>query len=120
MSCVVVVDDDATIRLLLTHAFDRLGIAVRSFQDGRTALADLETTSCELMLVDYQLPDMTGLELTKAVRGHYPFLTVALITGSAHLVTPDAISTVDITQVFQKPFDLEELTEWVRAQLGGP
>ena len=117
MSGVAVVDDDAAIRQLLTQALQAARLRVRAFADGATALAGLAEEPCDLLLVDYQLPDMTGLELTVAVRAHDPDLPVALVTGSAHLVPPEAMAAAGIARVFPKPFDLDELLGWVQAQL---
>lgn len=117
MSNIAVVDDDAALRALLMYALQGAHLRVRVFEDGATLLASLEDIPCDLLLADHQLPDMTGLELVVAVRNHYPDLPVALMTGNAHLLTPEVIAAAGIARLFPKPFDLDELVGWVRAQL---
>jgi len=92
MSRVAVVDDDASIRQLLTQVLPDAYLRVRAFEDGATALVGLQERPCDLLLVDYQLPDMTGLELAVAVRDHNPELPVAL--GLCWLIQIEHRSTI--------------------------
>jgi two-component system OmpR family response regulator len=119
MNCgrVLVVDDDPNIRLLLTATLEFAGFEVQTAPDGATALELCAARTFNLFLIDYMLPGMDGLALARAIRGQHPELPIALITGSAHLISEADLAAAGITRLFAKPFDLDELVAWIRTQL---
>jgi len=114
---ILVVDDDPNIRFLLTASLEFEGLEVQTAPDGATALELCATRTFDLFLIDYVLPGMDGLALARAIRGQYPELPIALITGNVHLVSAADLAAVGITQLFAKPFGLDELVAWIRTQL---
>ena len=113
----LVVDDDPNIRLLLTATLEFEGLEVQSAPDDATALKLCAACTFDLFLSDYVLPGMDGLALARAIRGQYPESPMALITGSAHLVSEADLTAVGIARLFTKPFDLDELVAWIRSHL---
>jgi CheY-like chemotaxis protein len=67
--CVLVVDDSAQIRALLSHALRLRGIKPVEADGGAAALRLLMTTTFALAIVDQHMPGMTGAELIRFVRG---------------------------------------------------
>jgi CheY-like chemotaxis protein/HPt (histidine-containing phosphotransfer) domain-containing protein len=65
---VLVVDDDDLVRAQLVRLLKRSGYHVRGAASGEQALSALESDDCEMMLTDWQMPDMSGIELCRAVR----------------------------------------------------
>ena len=114
---ILVVDDDPSIRFLLTASLEFEGLEVQTAPDGSTALELCATRTFDLFLIDYLLPGMDGLALARAIRGQRPKSPIALITGSAHLVSVDDLAAAGVTQLFAKPFDLDVLLAWIRTQL---
>ena len=114
---VLVVDDDPIIRMLLTRVLEREQLEVQTAPDSSTALELCAASTFDLFLIDYLLPGMDGLALARAIRGQHPELPIALITGSAHLVSAADLAAAGITRLFAKPFDLDELVAWIRTQL---
>jgi two-component system response regulator MprA len=114
---ILVVDDDPSIRMLLTWALELEQLEVQTALDGATALELCAARTFNLFLIDYLLPGMNGLALARAIRGQHPESPIALITGSAHLVSEADLVAVGITRLFAKPFDLDELVAWIRTQL---
>jgi two-component system, OmpR family, response regulator len=114
---ILVVDDDPNIRLLLTATLEFAAFEVQTAPDGATALELCATRTFDLFLIDYVLPEMDGLTLARAVQGQYPELPMALITGSAHLVSEADLAAAGITRLFAKPFDLDDLVAWIRTHL---
>jgi DNA-binding response OmpR family regulator len=114
---ILVVDDDPSIRMLLTRVLEREQLEVQTAPDSSTALELCAAGTFDLFLIDYLLPGMDGLALARAIRGQHPELPIALITGSAHLVSAADLAAVSITRLFTKPFDLDELVAWIRTQL---
>lgn len=113
----LVVDDDPNIRLLLTATLEFEGLEIQTAPDDATALELCATHHFALFLIDYLLPGMDGLALAHAIRVQHPELPIALITGSAHLISEADLAAVSITRLFAKPFDLDELVAWIRTQL---
>ena len=114
---VLVVDDDLNIRLVLTASLEFAGFEVQTAPDGATALELCAASTFDLFLIDYLLPGIDGLALARAIRGQHPESPMALITGSAHLVSEADLAAVGISRLFTKPFDLDELVAWIRTHL---
>jgi two-component system chemotaxis response regulator CheY len=119
---VLVVDDFATMRRIIKNALKQIGFTkILEADDGTTALAVLKKNQVDLIISDWNMPKMTGLDLLKKVRGEestkkIPFLMVtaeaqkdnvlqAIQAGVSNYVvkpfTADAIKE-KLTQVFSK------------------
>lgn len=112
---VLVVDDDPAIRAFLTDFLEQQDFEVRTTQDGRTALAVFDTERFDLLLVDFQMPGMTGLEVATKVRKTDPDIPIGLITGTASTLEAEAVVQAGVSRVFPKPFSLEELSLWIHS-----
>ena len=110
---VLVVDDDPAIRKALAIVLDQRGLEVRLAPDGPTAVSLMRAERFHLLLVDFQLPGMTGLDLARTVGQTQAALPIALMTGHASPPLVAALAAVGITQLFLKPFDIEERLRWV-------
>lgn len=114
---VLIVEDDAMVRRFLEVALQEVGLDVWSAKDGADALSILQKTSFDVLLLDFLMPGMTGLELSAQVRRSEPNLSIALISGSTALITDDEIAAAGITRTFAKPFDLNDLLTWINSVL---
>ncbi len=78
----LVVDDSPTMRRIVINALSSFGFKeVVEAEDGREALDKLKSESVDFVITDWNMPNMTGLELTKAIRAdgslsHLPILMV--------------------------------------------
>jgi two-component system chemotaxis response regulator CheY len=82
----VVVDDQATMRALVKAVLQQIGIAnVREFQSGSDALAHLRAQPAHLVLSDFNMPQMDGIELLRQMRANPEMANTAfiLLTGRA-------------------------------------
>lgn len=111
----LVVDDDAAIRAFLTDFLEQQDFEVRTAQDGRIALAVFNAERFDLLLVDFQMPGITGLEVATEVRKTDPDIPIGLITGTASALETEAVVQAGISRMFPKPFSLEELSLWIRS-----
>lgn len=109
----LVADDDVTIRALLTEFLEQLLFRVRVVPDGQQALNAVYTERFDVILLDFQMPGMTGVEAALEIRKVDPHVPIALITGSAHALNSTHLAQARITRTFLKPFDLEELSVWL-------
>ncbi len=115
-SSVLVVDDEPTVRMLVTEVLHELGFLSIEAADGAAALRILESgTPLEMLITDVGLPGgMNGRQLADAARAASPDLKVLFITGYAeHAVVGDKMLPLGMT-VLVKPFTVESLVERIR------
>lgn len=112
---VLVVDDDALIAMNLAAILGDLGhVAIEAFSP-RDALEVLSGSGAvDVMITDYSMPGMSGIELAHAARGLRPGLPVMVSTGHADL--PE--DTARAFPRLEKPFDERRLGEMLAALLG--
>ena len=113
---ILVVEDDAHIRRLLTATMQRAGHAVVEAADARQALALLDIEKPDVVLLDLGLPDRDGLELIEPFRLRS---TATLIIVSARDDSREKVAALDLgaDDYMTKPFDTDELLARIRAAL---
>jgi YesN/AraC family two-component response regulator len=92
---------------------------VRKAGNGQDALAELERQPAHLVLADFRMPRMTGVELLRAVRERWPDTVRALITGYSDVeIAMQAMEQAKIHYYVQKPWNNDELrlTVWEALQ----
>jgi DNA-binding NtrC family response regulator len=106
---IVIVDDEETIRktfsLILSQQY-RVSLA----KDAAEALARFKGAGIDLMIIDYRLPDMTGVDLVSALRKNGYRGDVILISAFSDMIEPDILSRLSISHFFAKPLDLNALS----------
>jgi len=78
---VLIVEDEGTIAKLERKALEAAGYNVEIANCGQSALERLKMDGVSLVLLDYQLPDMTGKEIIKAIGSHIQSLPIVVVTG---------------------------------------
>lgn len=106
---VLVVDDNSSLRELLADFLERVGFEVTTAQDGQAGLDAIEKCHFDLILADFRMPGMTGLEMAAVVRQTNPAIPIILITGDASTLEPETVARVGITRVVPKPLTVHEL-----------
>jgi two-component system response regulator PilR (NtrC family) len=109
MSNLLIVDDEQSIRQLLTLIFTRAGHRVRAAENGRAALALLREEAADLIISDVKMPDIGGIELLRAARELTPDVAVIMMTAFATIDTAREAFKLGADDFIQKPFDVEEL-----------
>ncbi|HYC43449.1 MAG TPA: ATP-binding protein [Noviherbaspirillum sp.] len=114
---VIVVDDEAPLRNLLSEVLSTVGYRVVPTADGESALRALETSGpVHLLVADVGLPGgMNGKQLADKARSIRPELKVMFITGYAEEPVPE--SSAEVAEVMFKPFKLDEFTRRVAEQM---
>jgi DNA-binding response OmpR family regulator len=79
---ILLVDDDDTLRHLLSLVLTKSGYTVRSAHDGFSALAELRVNVPDVLLSDLYMPDMTGFELLSVVRRRFPQIAVIAMSSA--------------------------------------
>jgi len=115
---ILVVDDDATIRMLLTDAFDdRGGWSVTAVADGPAALAALDTLRPALIVLDVGLPGLDGIEVYRLLRRREGLGAVpVLFVTAANRARADGLEGP--FRWLSKPFRLADLDAAVDTLLG--
>lgn len=106
---VLVVDDDRTLRELLADYLQRIGFEVRTAQDGRAGLTALGESHFDLILTDYRMPVMTGIEMATCIRRSDTVTPIIMITGDTAALDPAIVAEAGITRVLPKPLRINEL-----------
>ena len=109
---VLVVDDDAAIRLLCRVNLELEGHRVFEAAYLDQAKAVLAKEHVDVVLLDLHLGNERGLDLLAELRRDRPEVAVALLTGSPQARSPEEEATADA--VISKPFEIEELGRTVR------
>jgi PAS domain S-box-containing protein len=113
---ILVVDDDSAVREITVSLLTELGYQIIEAGSGTAALGILgERADIDLLLVDYAMPGMSGLETATRARAMRPALPCMYVTGYADLA---ALREVGGQSVVQKPFAGDELARKVQAALG--
>ncbi|HEY4360523.1 MAG TPA: response regulator [Bryobacteraceae bacterium] len=115
MSKALVVDDSRAVRMILSRTLKELGYEVREAANGREALEvlDAEEASVSLLLADWNMPEMNGLELVKRLRRNprLASLVVVMVTTETELDHMAAALEAGANEYVMKPFTKEILRE---------
>ncbi len=114
---ILVVDDEPVNRLVLTRWLTQWGHDVVTAHDGTEAWESIQAAPFRMVITDWVMPEMDGLELTRRIRaspfgGYCYVLLVTARSGTASLVEGMAAGADDF---MAKPFDVEELRARVRS-----
>jgi signal transduction histidine kinase/CheY-like chemotaxis protein len=112
---VLVVEDDAAVRLLIRSALEELGYQYMDAPDATSALAILQTrVTVDLLITDVGLPVMNGRQLAEIAQLSRPDLKVLFVTGYAEAATVRGGFLADGMDMLTKPFALDTLGSKVR------
>ena len=112
---VVLVDDDQAVLQALTFALESEGIPVRSFASAKAALDDAGIADAGVLIVDYRLPGMNGLELIGALRQRDVRARAVLITTQPGPALREAAETAGIP-IIEKPLLDDRLLKAIRGE----
>jgi CheY-like chemotaxis protein len=119
LATLLVVDDEADIREVEVMALSRVGYRVLAAASPEEAVRLAAVTpTIDLLLTDYLMPEVNGLELARHIRAVHPKTPVLLVSGSLELINGDA-ADLERLETLAKPFTIKQLTEKVRALLSG-
>jgi CheY-like chemotaxis protein len=110
---ILIVDDDQDTLTILRYFLGSLGFEILSAQDGTAAWALTQECLPDLILTDYMMPEMTGVELAQRVRSNARTRHIPVLMHSAY----DAMHELEDAPYddwFDKPTDLTRLGETIR------
>jgi two-component system chemotaxis response regulator CheY len=110
----LVVDDSATMRQILKEYLKKLGFAVTEAANGREALDVLKAMpTADLVLVDWNMPEMDGVSFVRAVRADpsYAALPLLMVTTNTELSQVSTALEAGANEYIMKPFTREMIRE---------
>ena len=119
---VMIADDQQTSRLLIRSALSDIGITnVAMAKDGEEALQMVMKSPVHLMISDYHMPKLNGVELLRAVRAHAPTQKSAffLLTGVEDTEFLQLAMSLKVNNYLKKPVSVPELKKKIEAVFGG-
>lgn len=111
---VLIVDDFATMRRILKNILKQLGFKnLMEADDGTTAMDVLERNDIDLVISDWNMPKMTGLELLKWVRGNKKYSKTPFLMVTAEAQKQNVIEAVQagVSNYVVKPFTAEAISD---------
>jgi len=117
MRTAIVVDDSRAIRMILSRTLRELGYEVRDAGNGVEALAALQSgPPPALVLADWNMPEMDGLELLRQIRANREFgsVPVVMVTTEAEVEQMTVALAAGATEYVMKPFTKEILADKLR------
>lgn len=116
--CILVVDDDDDLRTLLRALLEGDGYQVFSCRDAQRALKVFTSRGdIDLLLTDFQMPQMSGLELCQRIAKVQPQLPIMILSGA--VLPDDAHATIAANrwQLIEKPCDVLVLLQMIATRL---
>ncbi len=106
---ILIIDDEAGLRDLMTRLFQDAGYLTASAPDGATGLRMAREGSYDLVVLDMSLPKMSGLEVLAGIKEDIPDLAVIMVTAYGSTQTAIEALRLGAYDFIAKPFDLDEL-----------
>jgi two-component system, chemotaxis family, chemotaxis protein CheY len=118
---VLVVDDQTSVRQMTRLVLEKLGIRmIHEAENGQTALAMAMSQPLDLIISDYNMPEMDGVGLLRAVRGHMAIrkLPFILVTGRGDRELVVKAAQAGVNNYIVKPFDEATLRQKLESVIG--
>jgi two-component system chemotaxis response regulator CheY len=105
---IVIVDDFTGIRSIVRETLVKKGYEVLETSSGKEALTYFNGTQVDLLITDYDMPDMNGAQLVAKIREmtRYLFTPVIILSGIKRDRVEDKIKDLNIAAYIQKPFEI--------------
>jgi NtrC-family two-component system response regulator AlgB len=117
MARLLIVDDEKNIRSNLAAFFQSIGHDPQSAESGRQAQAMIEAAPYDLVLTDFRMAEMNGLELLTQIKKRHPETLVILMTAYATVENAVAAMKAGAFDYVTKPFSLEQIQHLVERAL---
>lgn len=111
---ILIVDDERAVRLILAEALKTKEYEIELAENGLEAIGKIERKSYDLVISDYMMPEMNGLELVRRIRAIHPATPVLVVTSQGPV---NEFLKIGATACLQKPFDVFHLKDIVKTIL---
>ena len=116
---IFIIEDESSIIQLVQHNLEKNGFLVSSSLNGNDGLKELKKFQPDLLLLDWMLPDLSGIEICKNIRKDNSFKNLPVIMLTAKGEEEDKIKGLDsgVDDYLTKPFSFNELMARIKAVL---
>jgi putative two-component system response regulator len=114
---VVLIDDSRSVLLALSRELEQIeDVQVHAFEDPEVAIIDCAKSQFDLVLVDYNMPNLTGIDVIKTLREMplYDLVPIVMITSDTDTFLKMSAIEAGATEFLQKPVDMVELKARVK------
>ena len=121
MSCILLIDDEPTLRDMYRQFLMRAGYEVYEACDGGEGLQQFQTHSVDLVLTDICLPKQDGFALLRTLRMRTPAVKIVAMSGGGQMGNTDLLTraaSLGADRIIQKPIPLRDLLAMVLELLG--
>ena len=108
---ILIADDEKAVRILLARALSNHDYEIDIVENGVEAISYIDRRPYDLIITDYMMPKMDGLELTRKIRSKYPSTPILIVTGYGPM--HDLLKS-GATACITKPFNIFELQNMVK------
>lgn len=115
MPNILIVDDDPRFRRTLVVALDSLGYQVSDASGGKEALDLVQSSAPDVVVVDWQMPDLDGLQTCRALRAGFD-VPVIMVSGNGSNSRDKALDA-GANDFLTKPFSLKDLVTSIESTL---
>ena len=111
---ILIVDDSRAMRGIVKRSLRQAGFGdweVQEAENGKAALAQIDAASPDLVLADWNMPEMTGIELLRTLRGEGSRVKLGFVTSESTPAIQKEARDADALFVLSKPFTPDQLRE---------
>ena len=109
MSRILIIDDDPAFCTLLRNFLNKQGFETEETYSAREGIREVYEESYDIVLIDYRLPDMDGLELLKNIKKRYFHLPVIIMTNYSNIKTAVKAMQLGAFEYVTKPINPDEI-----------
>jgi two-component system chemotaxis response regulator CheY len=117
---IIVVEDFNTSRQIIKKTLEKLGYLVDEASDGREALQYFDGRPVDLLITDYNMPNMDGAALVEYIRSReeYKYIPIFMLSTETNMDKINRAKEAKITMWIKKPFDISEFNKIIIKALG--
>ncbi|MGC8736321.1 MAG: response regulator [Dissulfurimicrobium sp.] len=116
---IMVIDDEKIVCDMSKLSLEQAGYEVETFLSAEPALERLKEKKFDVVVTDYKMKGMNGMDVLKTVKNLYPETKVIMITAFANLETAIEALRADVHDFFPKPVKIKELKASIERALSG-
>lgn len=116
---ILIVEDDTSIALLLSYNLSKAGFSVSTAETGNAALHKINTRRPDAIILDWMLPDISGIEISKHIRNHSTTKDIPILMLTARSQEQDVVTgfTSGVDDYVAKPFSIPTMLLRLKALL---
>ncbi|MBN2789519.1 MAG: response regulator [Candidatus Delongbacteria bacterium] len=108
---ILIIDDQPEILELLMEIIELLGHKVYSITSGTKVDEIFMDHDIDIVISDYQMPDMTGYEIAEMIKSKYSNVKVYIVSGYHNVLSNEKMEKYGVSGLLDKPFKMDELKE---------